>query len=343
MGALGVDDEAFWGDPFAAREEVIDRLATDEVRGIVLDAPTRVRLDLRDDVPLAGARRYPGDVARAQRFRERAVLAVLRGASNEVFAARAFPSKEPARRSSPPPPRDPDDGPLTVPILTDFFALSVREQIPALPLRATALHAVILCGEERSNAVVVSLDDPPDGDPRVADFVAAHRSPGYPRAVHPPRRSHAALPRYTQSAASPELPSFGLALAVPSSVGAREPCIVHGSFALPLLERERVRPFDAHFDRFAQLTGAPWVDVGDEGAVAVAAITLVVTTDDVDDPAVLRLDVPVYDDRDGLGRGFFALNLFEAPEMFRTPGRYVLWAFGGGEVVAGPCPLDVRA
>lgn len=134
------------------------------------------------------------------------------------------------------------------------------------------------------------------------------------------------------------MPLFGMTLVVPREVTTA--CVVRASFALPLLERERVRPFDHHLDRFARVTGAPWVDVGDPDALAVAAITLVVCAHDGHDPVTVRLDVPVYTERDGLGYGHFAVDLFDWKEVHRVPGRYTLWAFSG-DVVVGPMALTL--
>lgn len=77
------------------------------------------------------------------------------------------------------------------------------------------------------------------------------------------------------------MPVFGVALIVPErvEVGPDARCVVSGAFALPVLERGIVRPFDAHEDRFGALAKAGWVDVGDRDARAVVPVTLLVTSE----------------------------------------------------------------
>ncbi len=380
MGVLGLDDEDFWSDPFRHREDVIARLegarsdATQPApitpdselddawmqsvmafaaehpeagaappdagdAGIFLDGPTVVRNDLRDDVPLAGATRYAGSVAAAQRFHDRAVLVVVRAASNEVFAGRLFEWKEPAPEAASPP-GDLDASDLDEPTVIDFFVARVRERIPGFTMRASLVRAVVLCGDERSNAVTVSVEDPPESNPAVSAFIAQHRSPGFPRAVSPPKRAGEALPSYLRATDSPEQPSYGIALKVPDTARPGASCVVRGSFALPVIEREVVRPFDASHDRFARLAGAPWVDVGDRDASAVVGISLVVVREDVTEPAVLRLDVPVYGELAPLARGHFSVDLASLPGMFTSLGTYSLWAVSG-DVLVGPRALTI--
>lgn len=309
--------------------------------GIFLDGPGAVRNDLRDDVPLAGVRRYTGSVAAAQRFRERATLVVVRLASNEVFAGRLFAWKEPADSPpTPPPDASEESDTLREPLVTDFFVVRVRERIAGFSMRASPVRAVVLCGDERSNAVTVSVDDAPERDEAVAAFIAANRSPGFPRAISPARIAGAPLPTYLRTAQSPDDPSYGIALAAPSQVRSGGPCVVHASFALPVLDREVVRPFDATQDRFARLVGAPWVDVGDRDATAVLAIHLLLVGDALVEPVVLRLDVPVYGALAPVARGHFAVDLGAHPAMVRVAGRYALWA-ASGEVLVGPHALEI--
>jgi hypothetical protein len=347
MGVLGVTDEDFFTDPFRDREGALDRLdARDEI-GVVLDAPTTVRIDLRDDVPLAGARRELLSSSVGAGFRQRAALVALRVDSNEVWAASLFAQKDPAPESEDPP-EEPDDPtqrtaaiePFLDGVMTDFFAASLRDRVPSLPWRAGLVRVTVLLDDDRSNTVEVALDDGGDGDPAVAEFVARHRTVGYPRAVSPKPSPRAPLPSFLPVAGSPAPPAIrGIALELPArvSLSVEPACVLRASFRLPCLAREVVRPRDARDDRFATLTGAGWTDVGDRDATAVIALTLVVTLDDGDPPSVMRLDVPVYEPA-SVGasvRGFVALDLFEHPEMPRQPGRYRLWALSG-DVLVGP-------
>ncbi len=351
MGVLGVSDEDFWVDPFRDREGALDRLAVEGLMGLALDGPSSVRLDLRDDAPVAGARRELTSAGLGYHFRERAVLVVARAESNEVFAARAFAWKEPVpvvEEEPTIPVADADSGGETEPfldaVMTDFFCASLRERVPSLPWRAGTLRVTLVADDERSNTVVVRLEDAPVTDPAVAEFIARHRSPGYPRAVFPPASARDALPSYRARADSPPAPSVtGVALEAPARVGPGDGLVVRGSFALPLLAREVVKPFDAHLDRFGRLSNAGWVDVGDRDATAVVPVTLVITAERPDEPAVVRLDVPVYGPASpgDVARGFFAVDLRPlAAETLRMPGRYRLWALSG-EVLVGPRAVEV--
>ncbi len=345
MGALGVDDEDFWQDPFRDREGVIDRLAFEDAWGIVLDAPSVVRLDLRGDVPLAGARRELNSTGLGPRFHQRAVVVAVRVDANEALAARAFRWKPIARAQLPP--ADDDDEVYGDAVVTDFFALALRDRIPELPWREGALRVIVLADDERSNAVDVRLEGPPEPDVAVREFVARNRAVGYPRAVNPAPDARAGVPSYRLRADSPPVPAYGVALTVPERVEAAPDarCVVSGAFALPVLEREIVRPFDAHEDRFGALAKAGWVDVGDRDARAVVPVTLLVTSERVDEPAVLRLDVPVYDpvapgDGGTTVRGHFTVDLFAWPDVPRAPGRYRVWALSG-DVLAGPRVIEL--
>lgn len=352
MGVLGVTDEDFFTDPFLDREGALDRLEARDEIGVVLDAPTAVRIDLRDDVPLAGARRELLSSSVGAGFRQRAALVGLRADSNEVWAASLFAQKDlaPEPDEAPEEPDDPTQRtaaiePFLDAVMTDFFAASLRERLPALPWRAGVVRVTVLLDDDRSNTVEVTLDDGGDRDPAVAEYVARHRSVGYPRAASPKPSPRAPLPSFVTVAGSPTPRAIrGIALDLPArvSLSAEPSCVLRASFRLPCLAREVARPRDPRDDRFAALTGAGWTDVGDRDATAVIALTLVVTLDDGDPPSVLRLDVPVYEPASAGAsvRGFVALDLFEHPEMPRRPGRYRLWALSG-EVLVGPRLVDV--
>lgn len=354
MGVLGVSDEDFWSDPFNDREGVLDRLEASDELGVLLDAPSSVRLDLRDDLPVAGARRELVSTSIGAGFRARAVIAVVRVESNEVYAGRLFAWKEPAPEVDESAPEEDDATvrtgaiePFTDAVMTDFFAASLRAQIPDLPWREGTLRATVLIDDDRSNAVTVKLVAAPDEDPAVSAFVARHRSPGYPRAVSPARSPRASLPAYLPVAGSPPSPPVrGISLALPERVSLTEGAslVARGSFTLPALERELVKPFDAHDDRFGKLVGAGWVDVGDRDATAVIPVSLLITADNGDEPTVIRLDVPVYAPvtAGASARGFFALDLFELDFTPRQPGRYRVWALSG-EVLVGPHVVDLVA
>lgn len=167
----------------------------------MLDAPSVVRLDLRGDVPLAGARRELNSTGLGPRFHQRAVVVAVRVDANEALAARAFRWKPLARAQLPP--ADDDDEVYDDAVVTDFFALALRDRIPELPWREGVLRVIVLANNKRSNAVDVHLEGPPEPDAAVREFIARNRAVGYPRAVNPAPDAHAGVPSYRLGALAP--------------------------------------------------------------------------------------------------------------------------------------------
>ena len=130
-----------------------------------------------------------------------------------------------------------------------------------------------------------------------------------------------------------------------------------GSFRLPVLEREVVKPADpadaAALEKLgpeaqaqALREGVAWQDPGDAAATAVIPITIVATGVDRADPLVVHLHAPSYDPVDptadvAVVTGHFALDLLAQRdgEQLRDQTSFI-YALSGG-ALAGPATVAV--
>ena len=336
QGELGLTDTQFWENLVDHEDRILDGFDEREFQGLVLDGPRQVRLSSGPDLPLVGVRASSiRDEALLSHYL-RLVLVVSRLEGDEVRAGTAFRINEDARGRG-----RPRDG-ATFPEgrAVKLFGIAASERIDDLPWQAGTLQAHLLLYDQRSNGVTVSLVGNQVQDPVVREFLAAQKQPGYPRAVWP---AVGALRSdghpYRARPDSPPVPGrSGIALAVERVVvkRPRATCVVRGSFALPVRERDVVRPPPPP-------PGDGWVDVGDPAAKAVLPITLVLTGDTIADPILVHLHVPAYDAvaPGDLATGHFAVDLFGVvPDEALEAQTYAVWAISGA-VLSSPALVGV--
>lgn len=356
MGALGLTDAELWDDPRKTEDAVQDRLLREGFLGVVIDAPARVPLARRESLPVCGVR-----VTTLREGRDLSIpVATIATAScletHDVRADRAFLQKE---RLDAPATDDEDPGEG---VTLGNFETDLRKRL-GLPWAAGTWVITFLVRERASNRVTVKLEAAGSGgfkDPAVAAVLAARRRPRYPQPISPRPAPGKPLPTYRARPDSPPVPEQpGIALSVERLVkdGDDAQVVVRGSFRLPVLEREVVKPADpadaAALEKLAAEAraqalrdGVAWQEPGDAEATAVVPITIVATGVERAGPLVVHLQAPSYDPIDptadvALVTGHFALDLLaqRGGELLRDQTSFI-YALSG-EALAGPATVAV--
>ncbi len=240
-----------------------------------------------------------------------------------------MPAPRPQRPSG-----DPGEG-----VTLNLFKVDLRQALN-LPWQPRRYNVAVLLREFLSNPVTVELAY--DGAPRAGVGSVKSSQKQEASAVHNdahriyplvnPAGGNAPQPDYHRQELSPPIPSKpGIDFRIDRTVrlGQGAPCLLHGSFRLPVLSRELMEPSGG---TSSQVT-------------AILPITLVVTGSDVTGPWVIRLQVPSYDaavvrGAPATATGYFAFDLLQLREFPRGATTYFLSAFNG-EFVAGPKPVTL--
>lgn len=342
QGAFGLADDAFWTTSTAIEEQLLDRFESDEsFAGLILDGPQEVRLDRRSTLPLLAVRACTLAQNATLDLDSRGILVATRLEGHETLVDFAF------RQPTLPPDDDtPDEVDLDeIPEgrTVRVYSLTATERLRDLPWRPGTWQTTLLLFDQRSNPVVTRLCEAPNRDPAVAEFLAAQRRPGYPPAVAMPGGPPTNLFRPRLDTPPPPAgPGFTLAIE-PSAVdrlGAS--CMLRGSFLLPLLPRDVIRPLPGPPGSQAeqQALADGWVDAGAPEAVAVVPISLLLTGDENPTPVLLPLQAAIYGSTDGpLVKGQFAVDLFKAAPDLRAQ-RYAVWAMSRA-IISDPVLVDI--
>jgi hypothetical protein len=144
------------------------------------------------------------------------------------------------------------------------------------------------------------------------------------------------LPSYRPADESPPIPeSPGLVLSIPrvSALAPDEPCIVRGSFRLPVLSHQKVKPPEPE-------KGRPPPPPPEDKARIPISLLLTGSVDHA--PKVLKLVAPCYEplvesEGKAFATGHFAFDLYKAPDLSISPQTYFIYGFAG-EAMAGPVP-----
>jgi hypothetical protein len=350
QGALGLTDEQFWEDSTPFEEAIVERFLADDYKGLVIDGPRSVGLDEHDTIPLLGVRASTIREDFALGLQRRAVIVATRLEGHETLAATAF--RQPDERRPPARPRDP----ATLPEgrTADAFSISLTARLPGLPWRPGTWQITLLLYDGRSNAVVTRLEGSTSQDPEVQAFLAAQRRPGFPPPIAPSFDLTSPVNPYRprpDSPAPPADPAISLAVDRVVIAGSGRSCVLRGSFCLPVLSRDVVRPLPgppgSEAEQRALADG--WVEVGDPAAVAVVPITILLTGDQRAEPILISMQVPVYGPLDGpldmqpdgqVARGHFAVNLFGNVPGALAIQSYAVWAISRG-IISDPVRVGV--
>lgn len=340
MGRLGLKTEEFWGaDRRRTEDAVLEPVfAGEDPRCLIVDAPSVVRIDHRETLPLLGYFVRSDRDERTLRFNHAAVGVAVDLDTGDVHVHPLFDRGK--MRAETPKPQLPA---LSWIRQITFFDPDLRDAL-GLPWQPGRYSVSVLAREFLSNRVQVELEDPTRfQDPAVKEFVEAKREVALAPPVTPPHPvededgKRPSLPRYLASEDSPEVPAEQGIILSGERVSVLTPgrqCVVHGSFRLTLLERQMVRP---------DPTTARQPDVGDPAATAVVPITIVGTGSETRGPFVFRLQVPVYDaiSEGGEVTGCFSVDLFEfaSGPLPRRPQTCFLTAFNGPLASDGPLAM----
>ncbi len=368
QGDLGLGTEAFWDVLSDPRGTIDVTPLGDEWSGLYIDAPVKVLLEDKNELPLLIARKCSYKECYDLKLEEQSIAVAVQQGSNTVYAERAFYVKasreEPLQLSE-------EDFPKGT--LTETKGVDLKARIPDFPLRPGSVAITLLLFDRRSNTVHTRLGKKEPKDPEINKFMDTFRKqvaipPAKP--VHPPEGSP--FPHYRQTAGeTPALPEgAGINLAVervflkltPSSqvpVPAdaikveqaqeskpRPVLVLRGSFRLPALAAEIVRPQEvttAEVDgeeksdsgtREEEATGE---QIAEPKPTAVIGITLVLTGNEMPGPWKISLHVPSYDEiapgeENPVVTGFFNVDLLTLDASIGFPQTFAIWAFSGKSV-----------
>ncbi len=336
QGPLMLQDVEFWGNCTRTEQEVTSRISAEGVLGLLVDGPKRVLMSQRNTVPVAGyfVRTLRDDIAIDQ---ERQMLvAAVNLETNFLIAGLALDTGKMPAPTPPRPSKDPGEG-----VTLNLFKFDLRRAVN-LSWQPGKYSVIVILREFLSNPVNIELAydgasraktdsiKSPQGQEAAAAPDAAHLI--YP--LTNPAGGVTQQPDYRRRELSPPIPGKpGIDFRVDRTVH-MEPgtaCMLHGSFRLPVLSRERTEPSAG----------------GSSQVTAIVPITLVVTGHDIPGPWIIRLQIPSYDQAVVRGpsaqaTGYFSFDLLQLPEFPRRATTYFLSAFNG-EFVTGPKPVTLTA
>jgi hypothetical protein len=330
QGEFQLKDERFWEASDAVEEALVERFKETDFMGLALDGPRALRLDQHETVPLLGVRACSIRDNISRSLQRQAVLVASRLDGTQTLAATAFRQPDEPQRLSDP--RDPAKLPKGRTVKA--FNVSLADRMPELPWKPGTWQTTVLLYDQRSNAVITRLEEAPSRDPAVLEFLTAQRRPAFPPAVSPPldAGTNPYLPR-PDSPSAPAGPGIVLTVDRVAVHGPGRSCVLRGSFRLPILPRDMVKhlpgPVGSEAERLALADG--WLDVGDDEAIAVLPVALLLTGNQRAEPLLIPLHVPIYGpleakDTSAGARGFFAVDLFRLLPEDLLIQSYAVWA-----------------
>lgn len=338
-GPLNLTDADFWADPRRTRGELEGPLM-DAGRDVLLfDAPAVVPIDVRDSAPTQALRVARLATLRERPFREHAVIVAIDLDNNVVQAAQAI---EPPVRQVPPR-APPSDRPAQEGMGSETYTIDLRARLE-LPWEPGRVQARLIVGDVATPPRTLELKATSrTPDPEVQRMQARERlRTRVPALVPAPDAPGTDYGRDRQTPPLPEGP--GLALAAPRVCEPGSPCLLRGSFRLPVLKRHIVPPgapvpgTEALRTQWAAQSVA-----GKRLPTAVVPVTLVGTGSLGGTPSVWRLVVPVFEALDfstdqPTGIGTFSLDLRALAGFADEEQTWQVYGFSD-EAFAGPLPV----
>jgi hypothetical protein len=329
--ALPLTDADYWDEPEKINATSVFKLLRATTPGFTGGAPSQVDLDDHDSLPVVGYfKRTLVDESRRRLSRTTCVV-VHRAEGNQVFAGPLFvplpPGPEATREGS----------------VTTSFCFDACERLRhRLPWRPGSLRVHLVSHDQISAGCQVRLTNKVRDDPAVAEFLDSQRKPSYPAPLSPAPAEDEPYPTYRAVEGSPPLPQevgIDAQVARVSVLEGEAPCLLQGSFRLPMRESERVKPAPEveglEGEALEQaLRSLGWRDVGDPEAKAVVAIHLLLAGRDSSTPLVHALRVPVYELDGETATGHFSVDLLSLGLDLKAEG-YALYLISG-PVTAGP-------
>jgi hypothetical protein len=319
---FGLADSEYWTAPTRTFSDVVSKLWATNREAIAIGAPRFVALNQRENLPLVIIQAGPDAALAKYRFSDHAIIAAVDLERNSVYLGGI--RLEPGVRHDP----LPDPSEVTEGNDSDYYIVDLRGDLE-VEWRPATLIATVIARDLQSNRVRIELGKSPGSyhDEEVERFLAGQRQKATPTAVSP--KAGTSLPRYEETAGSPEIPAAcGVALR-PPNVAVNSPgasSILRGAFRLRVREHERVKA------EVVEGTGRR------EVPTAVVGITLVVVGGVHRATKVLRLDVPSWDKLDPkepIATGYFAIDLLTEKLIGPRTQTYFVYALSGEHLV-GP-------
>ncbi len=243
QGELGLTDGEFWTAPEKTRGD-FDMKALSEGKDVLLvDAPRTVDLHARQTAPLVVLRVALTDTAGAIPL---ALYAVVVAADLQRGEAWSDMAVAPPSRPVPPrkPPKFVGDDARTA----EMRIVDLRKRLD-LPWRPAKLAVWMLLREQEFGPLFVELHEPPTAykDKAVAEAHENRLKEGTLPALSP--SPHGGLVAWGSAAGAPAVPAKpGIAVEAPRllKTGNYVPCVVRGSFRLPIAPRFVVKPGKEH-------------------------------------------------------------------------------------------------
>lgn len=319
---LGLEDAAFWTDPWRTRKTVQRALMAGKQEAFVIDVPDKVPLDSRDSLPLAVVR--VSKVGAESSFMRSAVITALNLYTGELSAALAFDA--PPTGGGPAGAGGADDAMMGEAHLVD---LAKRLRLPLM--RGDYLVTMVVMDKVSARRRMRVVETSAFEDPAVEAFLRSQmaarleRPRPFPEPGSDPR---SILPMYEALDESPPVPREpGIVLSIErvNLLPATE-CVVFGSYRLAVEQR--------HVTPASTLASEPGA------ATAIIPITLLLTGSVDAAPRLAKLHVPcrqplVEVDGQSVAAGHFAIDLAKLVRLGLTPQTYFVYAFAGS-VLQGP-------
>jgi hypothetical protein len=329
---FALEDEAYWADPWINRKAMQRPLMRSGEESFAIGAPEVMALDRHRTLPLAILRVRKAQGGSPVDFRSMAVVAAWDMNLQRLSARLAFPKAPPA-----PAPKRPAGKPAS---LGDSFSKDASAMISEastldlaarlrLPLAGGEYVISLLCLDKSSNQCRTKLiDSSAYRDEAAEEYLRAYREEqlGPPR-IHP--EAGKGLTAYGRQPKSPEIPAeVGIALLAQrvTVIRADRPCLLQGSFRLPV----RTRPSPVEPGAGAQA----------QAPTAIVPIGLLLTGSVDATPVILNINAPSNAPLEKAGEewiatGYFALDLCAHARLSGIVQTYFLYAFSG-EVMSGP-------
>jgi hypothetical protein len=318
---LGLTDADYWDNPFKTRVQLETQWLAADQSVLAIGAPSKVAYQTRETLPLLVLRAGQQDAIARLPFKATALVVAQELYSNKTYVNMAVTDA----RGIPP---KPYDGPPLAGKTGEGYVVDVRKQL-RMPWQRSELLVSLIIRDTMTHRVRIQIGKGGYEDPAVEQYLVEQDQKPQPAEVYPLPRTEEddgkTLPSYRKQSDSQPVPDkLGITLAVPRVVPRNQHmrAIVHGSFRLRLLPRER----------------AP-------GRVysAVVPITLLATGSDLPAPYQFDLQVPVYDpvqtvDGGTEVTGYFSIDLQSLANLNVVDQTLFLYAFSG-EQVLGPVPM----
>lgn len=323
---LGIEDAAFWSDPWRTRKTVQRAMMAGKTEAVLVDAPEKVSLDSRDTIPLAVVRVAP--VGAPSNFQRAAVVTAMSSYTGELSAALAFDA--PAHTA---PVGQAGVGGAQDAMLGEAHIVDLARRLRLPLIRGDYLVTMLAMDRIIGRRRIRVVESTSYEDPAVELFLRHQlgarldRPRVFPEPGSDPR---SILPLYEAMDESPPLPpDLGIELALErvNLLPATE-CVVFGSYRLPVEPRH--------------VTPATTLLTNPQAPTAIIPITVLLTGSVDAAPRLAKLHVPcrrplLEVDGQSIASGHFAVDLGKLVRIGITPQTFFVYGFSGA-IMTGPVP-----